>query len=326
MPEQRQRAIRGYDCPRAPGHSKANRSQKMRRSTYDSTLKRSDISNIDTIGTYNRTFSRSTRTSPGRWPNHPSHPRIVNSPTTMMPRPTMMISWPSVLLPTVIVTVGTRRPPAWRLPPRQVLACRVNHDSALSRGDLFPGRPQPPQQKRVKQRRHPDLELSLSEFENPAHDVKNQRIDRQPERGSERPALSQDYAYANDRQRETHDLLDPPETRLDSEGMAHRCAAKCVDPAVDGEYGDQRRDDASEIVPRKDRGPGLRRSRICHGMIVVWSQAHSIKFRARRDFSDCHQSLFHGLALGNHLGTADLYSTYAAPNRLSSAGSSEITK
>src|SRR6266446_6047945 len=68
------------------------------------------------------------------------------------------------------------------LPPRQVLACRVNHDSALSRGDLFPGRPQPPQQKRVKQRRHPDLELSLSEFENPAHDVKNQRIDRQPAR------------------------------------------------------------------------------------------------------------------------------------------------
>src|SRR6266436_4127867 len=169
MPEQRQRAIRGYDCPRAPGHSKANRSQKMRRSTYDSTLKRSDISNIDTIGTYNRTFSRSTRTSPGRWPNHPSHPRIVNSP------------------------------------PTQVLACRVNHDSALSRGDLFPGRPQPPQQKRVKQRRHPDLELSLSEFENPAHDVKNQRIDRQPECGSERPALSQDYANANDRQRETHD-------------------------------------------------------------------------------------------------------------------------
>jgi hypothetical protein len=110
MPEQRQGATSGYDYPRARGDSKPNCSQKMRRSTYDSTLKRSDISNIDTIGTYNRTLSRSTRTSPGRWPNHPSHPRIVNNPTTMMPRPTMMMSWPSVLLPTIIVTVGTRGP------------------------------------------------------------------------------------------------------------------------------------------------------------------------------------------------------------------------
>ena len=199
MPEQRQRATRGYDCPRARGDSKANCFQKMRRSTYDSTLKRSDISNIDTIGTYNRTFSRSTRTSPGRWPNHPSHPRIVNNPTTMMPRPTMMMSWPSVLLPTIIVTVGTRGPlldvPSVEAGPgaapchagrrHYVLARRVNHDSALSRGDLFPGGPQPPQQERVKQRRHSDLELALSEFEKPAHDVKNERIDRQPERGSE---------------------------------------------------------------------------------------------------------------------------------------------
>ncbi len=191
MPEHRQRAIRGYDCPRARGHSKASCSQKMRRSTYDSTLKRSDISNIDTIGTYNRTFSRSTRTSPGKWPNHPSHPRIVNSPTTMMPRPTMMMSWPSVLFPTIIVIVGTRGPLLHGLsveagpgaaPPHAgrrhyVLARRVNHDTALSRGDLFPGRPQAPQQERVKQRRHTDLELSLSEFEYPPHDVKNQRID-----------------------------------------------------------------------------------------------------------------------------------------------------
>ena len=188
MPEQRQEATGGYDCPRGRRGSKANRSQKMRRSTYDSTLKRSDISNIDTIGTYNRTLSRSTRTSPGRWPNHPSHPRIANNPTTMMPRPTMMMSWPSVLLPTIIVTVGTREPlldsasveAGLGAAPRHwpagstVLARRVNHDSALSRGDQFPGRPQAPQQKRVKQRRHPDLELSLSEFENPAHNVKNQ--------------------------------------------------------------------------------------------------------------------------------------------------------
>jgi hypothetical protein len=29
----------------------------------------------------------------------------------MIPRPTTMMSWPSVLLPTIIVTVGTRRPP-----------------------------------------------------------------------------------------------------------------------------------------------------------------------------------------------------------------------
>jgi hypothetical protein len=111
MPERRPGAISGHDCPHARRGSKASYSQKMRRSTYDSTLKRSDISNIDTIGTYTRTFSRSTRTSPGRWPNHPSHPRIVNNPTTMIPRPTTMMSWPSGLLPTVIVTAGTRRPP-----------------------------------------------------------------------------------------------------------------------------------------------------------------------------------------------------------------------
>jgi hypothetical protein len=29
----------------------------------------------------------------------------------MMPRPTTMMSWPSALLPTIIVIVGTRRPP-----------------------------------------------------------------------------------------------------------------------------------------------------------------------------------------------------------------------
>jgi hypothetical protein len=73
----------------------------------------------------------------------------------MMPRPTMMMSWPSVLLPTIIVTVGTRGPlldgpsveagsgAAPRHPGRRhyILARRVNHDTALSGGDLFPGHP-----------------------------------------------------------------------------------------------------------------------------------------------------------------------------------------
>ena len=69
--------------------------------TYDNTLNRIDISNIDTIGTYTRMFSRSTRISPGRCPNQASHPRIVTSPTTMMIRPKATMSWPSGLLPTL---------------------------------------------------------------------------------------------------------------------------------------------------------------------------------------------------------------------------------
>lgn len=69
--------------------------------TYDNTLNRIDISNIETIGTYTRMFSRSIRTSPGRCPNHPSHPRIATSPTTMKIRPSATMSWPSGLLPTL---------------------------------------------------------------------------------------------------------------------------------------------------------------------------------------------------------------------------------
>lgn len=69
--------------------------------TYDSTLNRIEISNIETIGTYTRMFSRSIRTSPGRCPNHPSQPRIVASPTTMKIRPTAMMNGPSDLLPTI---------------------------------------------------------------------------------------------------------------------------------------------------------------------------------------------------------------------------------
>jgi len=35
--------------------------QKMRRKTYDSTFRRIDISNIEIIGTYTRTFFRTAR-------------------------------------------------------------------------------------------------------------------------------------------------------------------------------------------------------------------------------------------------------------------------
>jgi hypothetical protein len=75
--------------------------------TYDSTLNRTDISNIETIGTYTRMFSRSIRTSPGRCPNHPSQPRVVIRPTTIKIRPSAMMSWPSDLFPTINSIDGT---------------------------------------------------------------------------------------------------------------------------------------------------------------------------------------------------------------------------
>src|SRR2546423_13171678 len=86
--------------PIPPSGLPANANQKILRRTYDSTVKRIDMSSIETIGTYTLTLSRSTRTSPGKWPNQASHPRIVTKPTTIRIRPSRTINWPSGLLPT----------------------------------------------------------------------------------------------------------------------------------------------------------------------------------------------------------------------------------
>lgn len=59
----------------------------MRRMTYDSTLKRIEISSIETNGMYSCILSRWILTSPGRFPNQPSHPRIAARPTTMRTMP-----------------------------------------------------------------------------------------------------------------------------------------------------------------------------------------------------------------------------------------------
>src|SRR6267378_491343 len=234
----------------------------MRRKTYDSTLRRIDIDNIETIGTYTRTFSRSTRMSPGRCPNHPSHPRIVISPTRTKIKPTVTTSWPSGLLPTMN-SYRTSRSPLLR-PGTRLL----NRYCALLGGYRAPGQLEPPDEQRVEDERDRNPQLSLLELEYPAHHVEDQGVDRQPERWSEKRSLPDDDADADDGEHEADDLLDPPQTRLGTESESVDGNHQDVNPAADGECDDRQRDHGPQSIARKKgrrRLLGGPRDRISHG-------------------------------------------------------------
>jgi hypothetical protein len=55
----------------------------------------SETMSMDAIGMYTRTFSRSMRMSPGKWPNHPSAPVHMSRPTSTSTMPIAMTAGPN---------------------------------------------------------------------------------------------------------------------------------------------------------------------------------------------------------------------------------------
>src|ERR1700682_1394362 len=201
------------------------------------------------------------RTSPGRWPNHPSHPRIVISPRTTKIKPTVITSWPSGLLPTMN-SYRSRRSPLLRREAQLLDRYRLLLDSYRA-----PGKLEPPDEQRVEDERNWNTQLTLFELEYPAHHVKDHGVNRQPECYRENGTPAHDDADGNDGEHEAHNLLDPPQTRLGAESESVGGNHQDVDPAADGEHDDRQRDRSPDSIARQKGSRillGGRRNRIRH--------------------------------------------------------------
>src|SRR6185503_16539032 len=131
---------------------------------------------------------------------------------------------------------------------------------------------------------------------------------------------------AYQRERNSHDLLDPPQTRLRVQRLTQRRLAQGVDPPAYSEERDQSGENGSDVVAWQEVGSRRRRNRGCHGGGLVWTpfcQSKSV-----REESRCvdGQTFSHGVRLGIQRGTDDLYRRYSSPKRSSRPGSSRIAK